>query len=248
MPARRYALSVLCLAALLGNTAAASGPVGTALTVKGVVTLQPQAGDAVFLAKDSKVHEGDTIVSAEKSFAVIAFIDDSRVVIRQETEFVVEGFRFDEAEQSSAFRLLKGGIRALTGKIARENPDNYKLDTPVASLGVRGTSYDARLCDETCSEESDTGSEWQAAPAQSECAIRLDIEKFPAGGYFTVREGAVVLRKEGREVTLRPGDVGFADDSRIGCLPQVPAFMFDDQTPLPESDDFRKFSPLMCTP
>jgi len=244
--ASRIAMAALLLS--LAGLAHAAEPVGTVLTVKGVVTAERAGGEAVFLDTESAVHEGDTIISAEKSFAVISFIDDSRVVVRQESELLIEGYRFDEDERSSVLNLLKGGIRAVTGTIARENPDNYKLETPVASLGVRGTSYDARLCDEACRAEELQQSSWQAAPAESGCEIRLNIDEFPTGAYFSVREGVVVVSKAGESITVRPGDIGFADADRVGCLPQLPAFMFDDQTPLPETTDFREFTPLMCTP
>lgn len=242
-------LAILVCCLFLSVRAFADTPVGTVLTVKGIVTLQPGSGDdAYFLDKNSSVYEGDTIISTKQSFAVVGFVDESKVVIRQDTEFLVQGFSFEDGENDSTFNLIKGGIRAVTGKIARENPDNYKLDTPVATLGVRGTSYDARICDDSCLEEGSTQTERQFTPSKSECEIRLNLNEFPPGAYFTVREGIVVIRKGAQLITLSPGDVGFADETQIGCLPEVPAFMVDEQTPLPESDDYRNYSLLQCTP
>ncbi len=53
----------------------------------------------------------------------------------------------------SALKLVKGGLRALTGAIAKQNPDAYRVDTPVATLGVRGIEFDVRWCDEQCADK-----------------------------------------------------------------------------------------------
>ena len=244
MATRWLALGSMLLCA---PAAWSSTPVGTVLTVKGVVTLVPSSGEASFLDKNSAVYEGDTVISTKKSFAVIGFIDESKVVVKQNTEFKITGFSFEEGEDGSTFNLIKGGIRAVTGTIARENPDNYKLETPVASLGVRGTNYDALVCDEECAKSSDSGESAQHTPKNSECEVRLNIDDFPPGAYFTVRDGVVVITKSGEILTLGPGDVGFANEDSLGCLPTVPSFIEDESTPLPDAEDFRNFSPLQCT-
>ena len=76
----------------------------------------------------------------------------------------------------------------------------------------------------------------------------LDFSELPIGGYFTVREGKVQLRKGDKVINIGPGDVAFANKTEFGCLPEVPLFLSEDNTPLPESDDFREFSALQCTP
>ena len=225
----------------------AAEPVGVAITVKGIVAVTPKQGEAYFLEKNSSLYEGDIISSAKKSFVVLNFIDNSKVVVRQNSVFVIEGFSDESGQEDSTLDLVKGGIRAVTGLIAKKNPENYQLKTSVASLGVRGTNYDALLCEEACVDENN-GEVLQPSVEDSECEIRLNLNTFPPGGYFKVREGIVVLTKGNQSITLKPGDVGFADERRIGCLPQVPAFLDDSDGLLPDLDDFRSFSALQCTP
>ena len=231
---------------LLPGLSFASAPVGDVVSLKGIVSVQPGEGEAYFLDKDSSIYEGDTITSAKKSFVVVNFIDESKIVIRQDTIFVVEGYSYGEGKNESALKLIKGGIRAVTGAIARENPDNYKLETDVASLGVRGTAYDARVCDEKCLAES-SGKQSKAADVESECRINLSFDKPKTGVYFTVRDGEVIITKGTEVLNLQAGDVAFADDQQFGCLPQMPSFLQDLSIPLPESDDFRDFSLLQCS-
>jgi hypothetical protein len=49
--------------------------------------------------------------------------------------------------------LVKGGMRAVTGAIAQRRPEAYKVRTPVATLGVRGTEYYLRICEQDCADE-----------------------------------------------------------------------------------------------
>ena len=73
-------VSVCCI-----SLAHSSTPVGSVLTVKGIVTLLPENGEAYFLDKNSAVYEGDTIVSTKKSFAVVSFVDETKIVVKQNT-------------------------------------------------------------------------------------------------------------------------------------------------------------------
>ena len=229
------------------HTFASSG-VGSVISIKGVISVQPANGNAYFLAKDSPVFEGDTISSTKKSFVVLGFVDKSKVVVKQESIFKVEGFRYGTENDESTFSLLKGGIRAVSGTIAKNNPDNYKVNTAVVALGVRGTAYDAQICEGECLTKSKQGGNKNPVNPQNDvCKVRLTLKKLKAGAYFKVREGEIVLDNGREQISLTVGDVGFADDQNLGCLSETPEFMIDDVTPLPESDDFRKFSPLQCS-
>jgi hypothetical protein len=51
------------------------------------------------------------------------------------------------------FKLAAGGMRALTGSIGKKDHDAYAVNTPVATIGIRGTEYDLQ-CNGSCIEES----------------------------------------------------------------------------------------------
>ncbi|MFA5938607.1 MAG: hypothetical protein WC809_04555 [Sinimarinibacterium sp.] len=62
--------------------------------------------------------------------------------------------RAAEATPTRAFfRLLKGGFRTVSGLIGKGNPDEYRINTPVATIGIRGTDYWVILCDEMCAND-----------------------------------------------------------------------------------------------
>lgn len=58
------------------------------------------------------------------------------------------------SETSRAFfRLLRGGFRAVSGVIGKVNPNDYRVSTPVATIGIRGTDYVVVICDAACARD-----------------------------------------------------------------------------------------------
>ena len=47
------------------------------------------------------------------------------------------------SEDRSFFSLLKGGFRTVTGLIGKLRREQYRIDTAVATIGIRGTDYGA---------------------------------------------------------------------------------------------------------
>ena len=46
------------------------------------------------------------------------------------------------SDNRSALSLLKGAMRAITGYIGRSNRDGYRIETPTATIGIRGTDHE----------------------------------------------------------------------------------------------------------
>jgi len=68
-------------------------------------------------------------------------------VLKPNTQFKVEKYTYDQAkpkEDIGNFNLIKGGLRAVTGQIGkRGNQDAYRMKTPTATIGIRGTIFTA---------------------------------------------------------------------------------------------------------
>jgi hypothetical protein len=69
--------------------------------------------------------------------------------------FHIESFSYDKKEnrESAALRLIKGGVRVVTGLIGRVNHDNYKFRVSGATIGIRGTGFDV-WCNGPCADGS----------------------------------------------------------------------------------------------
>ncbi len=151
--ARHGAGAFLATALAVAAHAAAADAAGTVVLAKGTVSAQLGSAEARSVDKNAEVFVGDTITTATKSYAVIRFSDGGKVTVRPDSVLVIDAYAFGGSNDGTALNLVKGGLRALTGAIAKTNPDAYRVNTPVATLGVRGTEFDIRLCEEDCAEE-----------------------------------------------------------------------------------------------
>lgn len=129
-------------------------PVGEVIVLQGIATAQRTGETPRFLERGSALFEGEVINTGSQGYAVIRFLDETKFTLRPNTTFTVERFRQGPKDEAAVFRLLKGGVRALTGLIARRNPANMEVNTVTATIGIRGTAFDARLCENDCADEN----------------------------------------------------------------------------------------------
>ncbi|WP_168929198.1 FecR family protein [Crenobacter intestini] len=204
----RPLLTGLCLLGLAGPALAAT-QAGKILFSQGTVTAQ-QAGSALrIVGKGSPIDEGDTVSTDAKGFAVIEYIDGARNTLRPASRLTIDRYREDGTLQT----LAAGGIRSVSGAIAKLRPDAVKYQTATATLGIRGTSFDARLCDgdKSCQD-----------PLPNPAARALLIKgQVSAGGRVLVKGGAVA---EGDTVSTGAASIAvlaFADGSRASLGPNT---------------------------
>ena len=146
---------LLAAAAAFSGGAAAQQAVGRVLVAVGTVSIE-RGGDRIPGAAGIEVRKGDTIQVGQQSNAQLRFVDESIVALRADTTFRISEFSFRGAGQekdSGIFALLKGGLRTVTGLISKEN---YSVETPTATIGIRGTHYTLRVCNNDCFETTTT--------------------------------------------------------------------------------------------
>lgn len=123
---------------------------------RGAVTVQQEDGSgARLIGKGDKLNEGEVIKTGAKSFAIVNLADQTRMTLRPQTSFAVESMNAEKTSKASALlKLFRGGFRAITGYISKQNPRGYRVKTPTVTIGIRGTEFDARLCNEDCASEN----------------------------------------------------------------------------------------------
>lgn len=100
------------------------------------------------LTKGAEINAGESVNTAAGARAQIRFTDGGYVSLQPNTLFRLDEYHYEnkkDGTERSFFSLLKGGLRTITGLVGRINRDNYKLVTPVATIGIRGTGYNAVL-------------------------------------------------------------------------------------------------------
>lgn len=190
---------VISLFALLvfSVSVGAAEVVGTITHLSGPLFAQQGNSQPQVLACGSDVEVGQVLITEKRTFARIKFIDGSLVTLRPNTQFKVEQLVYRETEPSAdqvVMDLVKGGLRAVTGKIGkRGNQDAYQMNTPTATLGIRGTIYEARVCRENCGIND-------------------------PGSYYHVLAGQVLIRNAKGKLLVKQYEYAFAGEGQAPIL------------------------------
>lgn len=140
-----------CIARLCLVLVVAAGLPLSALAAAGRVQfaagdVQMRRGAALAaLASGASLDNGDTVLTGATGRAQLRFTDGGLVSLYPDSEFTVTRYvdSGDPAQDSFAVSFLRGSMRAITGLIGKRNPANYKLTTPTAVVGIRGSAYRA---------------------------------------------------------------------------------------------------------
>ncbi|MGH8806610.1 MAG: FecR family protein [Noviherbaspirillum sp.] len=117
---------------------------GTVTHLSGPLLAKKADGTVKVLAAKSSVEQGDTLITEKDTYARIRFTDSSEITLKPNTQLKVDSFVFDEAEpakDSAAFDLVKGGMRAITGLLGKRSKERVSVNTPTATIGIRGTIF-----------------------------------------------------------------------------------------------------------
>jgi hypothetical protein len=226
---RKYRLLRILATPLLVSlsivTAHAASPIGRVMVATGAVTAQNPAGETRTLTKGSELLEQDRIKTADKSFAMLLLADDTKIAVRPNSEMVLEKFDQRAGQEAQELSVVKGGLRALTGAIGKQQPAAVKINTRYASIGIRGTEFIVRLCGESdCAQEEMALK--QHVATQTSCPQRLDGT--PAGGYIVDFFGDVYVQQGSQRVDLRPNEGAYTREGVLQCVDALPNFVVRD--------------------
>jgi hypothetical protein len=190
--------------------------------LSGTLSVQRPDGTVALLSERSEVHVGDVLSTESDTYAQLRFTDGGVVTLRPNSQVKVDAYHFSREQpkqDSFLMSLLKGGLRALSGLIGkRGNRDAYTMRTPTATIGIRGTEYDAIYI-----APGGAGGQGGAGGAAGL------IGNGGAGGtggagtaglplpgvYITVSEGVVVFIAGGAELLLNVGQTGFSSSLNL---------------------------------
>ncbi|MDP2878184.1 MAG: FecR family protein, partial [Sulfuricella sp.] len=146
---KRSVISASLLFACMGTAHAAS--VGRVLVSVGDTTAIRNSV-VIKLATGAEVQSGDTLRVGEASNMQVRFIDEGIIALRANSAYRIDDYRFENkpGEDKAIFSLLKGGLRAITGAIARTSRDNYAVKAQAATIGIRGTHFVLAQCSSDC--------------------------------------------------------------------------------------------------
>lgn len=145
LPKSNTATKLLLTALLLLWGSAQAEPVGQVTNLSGPLFALNAQGARRILSIGSQVEPGETLITEDKTYAQVRFIDKGVVTLKPGTQFKIEAFAFEEKapeKDGAVFGLLKGALRTVSGLVGkRGNQDAYKMNTATATIGIRGTQF-----------------------------------------------------------------------------------------------------------
>ncbi len=96
-------------------------------------------GKSIPVSSHMAIEEKDTIKTAKNTKLQIIFNDNTIISLGQKSTFKIEAYLFSKTKVKARFNV-KGLFKSITGKIGHIAPENFKLKTQNATIGVRGTT------------------------------------------------------------------------------------------------------------
>ena len=148
MKFRQLLLCAALASALAGPLAfaAADAPVivGEATMVIGVAKLYSADGRVSDIERGTAVRVGDRVETEAGGHVHFRFLDGGRLSIRPSSRLQVESYKYSADQPALTaikFRLDEGVVRSITGSWGEAARDRFRLNTPVAAIGVKGTDF-----------------------------------------------------------------------------------------------------------
>ena len=136
------ALSGLGQAAHAASTGAAI--VGEATMVIGNARLWGEDGSTRPVNRGAPVRVGDRIETEAGGHVHLRFVDGARLSVRPASRLQIESYSHTPAQPQLGaikFRLDEGVVRSITGAWGEAARERFRLNTPVAAIGVKGTDF-----------------------------------------------------------------------------------------------------------
>ena len=116
-------------------------PVGAIEELSGDARITRADGTVETVQIGTPVYQGDVIETSGDGAVNIVFIDETSFAISENARMAIDEYVFDPATESGKqnFSVLRGVFVFTSGLIGRDDPDDVEIDTPVGSIGIRGT-------------------------------------------------------------------------------------------------------------
>nr|WP_315401718.1 FecR family protein [uncultured Duganella sp.] len=136
---RHFLVSLGASASLVWCASAAAGEAGKIVFVTGQVQVASRAG-----VLDAAVQEGDELATGADGYIYVKTVDNGFLILRPNSKARIVSYHVDSAKPANTrvkFELLSGVARSISGTAVKQARQNFRFNTPVAAIGVRGTDF-----------------------------------------------------------------------------------------------------------
>ncbi|MEG3637804.1 FecR family protein [Magnetococcus sp. PR-3] len=121
---------------------------GRVLFMVGKATATDGQGQTRTLKRGEPLRDGDQIETGSGATVQIRFRDGATTALYSDTTFEIEAYRYEkpgDPKRKAFFKFKKGLLRTISGHIGKIEHARYRMETPVAVIGIRGTEYLAEV-------------------------------------------------------------------------------------------------------
>ncbi len=101
-------------------------------------------GSQHILQRGAQILVGDRIETSANGHVHMRFVDNAAVSVRPDSSLEVQAYRYDAARPETneiRLRVEKGTSRSISGAATDLDKSRFRLNTPIAAIGVRGTDF-----------------------------------------------------------------------------------------------------------
>lgn len=141
LPVALWALAALAPAMAANPPSAA---VGKATMVIGQAYLVSDEGEVSAMDRGSVVRVGDRIETGANGHVHLRFTDGGLVSVRPDSRLQIQKYSYTEGQPEAGgikFKLEQGVVRSITGAWGEAARERFRLNTPLAAIGVKGTDF-----------------------------------------------------------------------------------------------------------
>ena len=103
-----------------------------------------RSGSSLPITAGMPLQVGDRLLTSLNGHIHVRFVDGAMVSLRPTSTLNIKEYRFDAQTPSNSevrFELEQGVVRAISGQAAETAKDKFRLNTPLAAIGVKGTDF-----------------------------------------------------------------------------------------------------------
>lgn len=125
-------------------------PVGAVQEVSGEATVTRTDGTVETVTLGTPIYQGDIVETMGDGAVNIMFIDESSFAVSEDARLAIDEYVFDPSAMSGVqnVSVLRGVFVFTSGLIGREDPDDVEIETPVGSIGIRGTTIAGKISED----------------------------------------------------------------------------------------------------
>jgi hypothetical protein len=138
--------TVILLVCLVSTSQKSDAAIGTVTETTNTIPNIHRNKETLAGQKGTKVEMNDAVRTTQGKVG-ITFDDDTKVLVNENSRLVIDDFVYDPKARAGklALNMASGTVRYASGQSAKNNPQRVAINTPTATIAVRGTDFSATV-------------------------------------------------------------------------------------------------------